>query len=134
MLFWVWVTEKTGESELYGPIKRMRKMKISAEKAFAWFQPCTYRMFLRGKVCGLTLSVAQSPPHLNKICGHIDQHKFRNVTIQIFFGTVTKEEKCNYWFLLDCIITCLFELSLTSEKWCYSLEFTVFFYIILLIS
>ena len=63
-------------------------------------------MFLRGKVCGLTaLSVAQSPPHLNKICGHIDQYKLRNVTIQILFGTVMKEEKCNYWFLLDCIIT-----------------------------
>ena len=35
MLFWVWVTEKIGESELFGSIKRMRKMKISAEKAFA---------------------------------------------------------------------------------------------------
>ena len=35
MLFWVWVTEKIGASELYGSIKRMRKMKISAEKAFA---------------------------------------------------------------------------------------------------
>ena len=73
-------------------------------------------MFLRVNVCGLTaLSVAQSPPHLNKICGHIDQYKLRNVTIQIFFGTVMKEEKCNYWFLLDCVITCLFELPLTSE-------------------